>query len=169
MTAIDFTAPNLRALAMQVGQALAKTQLTLVTAESCTGGRVAAAITDVAGSSAWFERGFVAYSNASKIELLGVPADLIEQYGAVSRPVARAMALGALRNSHARLALAITGIAGPSGGTARTPVGTVCFAWSNGVNTLDEIGRFSGKRGQIRTQAAAYALHGLLQMVAIQA
>ncbi|CCD28881.1 Competence-damaged protein CinA [Candidatus Glomeribacter gigasporarum BEG34] len=157
---------DLHSLAVQVGRVLKQARLTLVTAESCTGGVVAAAITDIAGSSAWFERGFVTYSNASKTELLGIPAEIIEQYGAVSRPVARAMAEGALRNSHARVALSITGVAGPGGGTARAPVGAVCFAWSSRWRTSDEMQRFSGNRCQVRNQAAEYALNGLLKVVA---
>src|SRR5260364_371385 len=157
---------DLLSLAVQVGRVLKQARLTLVTAEPCTGGVVAAAITDIAGSSAWFERGFVTYSNASKTELLGIPAEIIEQYGAVSRPVARAMAEGALRNSHARVALSITGVAGPGGGTARAPVGAVCFAWSSRWRTSDEMQRFSGNRCQVRNQAAEYALNGLLKVVA---
>ena len=102
----------------------------LATAESCTGGLIAAACTDLAGSSTWFERGFVTYSNAAKAQMLGVDAALIAQHGAVSEPVARAMAKGALQHAHAQVALAVTGVAGPGGGSADKPVGTVWFAWA---------------------------------------
>src|ERR1700760_2726382 len=118
-------------LAIRAGNKLRDERLMLATAESCTGGMVAAAITDISGSSAWFERGFVTYSNHAKIEMIGVPAALIEQHGAVSEHVAKAMAEGALRNSRAQVSVAITGVAGPAGGSDAEPVGTVSFAWSN--------------------------------------
>lgn len=117
-------------LAVQAGIALKEKSLMVATAESCTGGLVAAAITDVAGSSGWFERGFVTYSNEAKSTMLGVPAKLIRDYGAVSEEVAHAMAEGALLNSRAQVALSITGVAGPTGGTPEKPVGMVCFGWS---------------------------------------
>lgn len=122
-------------LAIQAGIALADKSLMLATAESCTGGLVAAAITDVSGSSGWFERGFVTYSNEAKSTMLGVPAKLIRDHGAVSEEVARAMAEGALLNSRAQVSLSITGVAGPNGGTPEKPVGMVCFGWSNRITT----------------------------------
>ena len=137
----------------------------LATAESCTGGMIAAACTDLAGSSDWFERGFVTYSNAAKTGLLGVPPALIAQHGAVSEPVARAMAEGALAHSHAQVALAVTGVAGPSGGTPDKPVGLVWFGWRVGAQTLSECRHFDGGRAAVRAQTVQHALqrlHGLL-------
>jgi nicotinamide-nucleotide amidase len=154
-------------LASQVGQQLKKRELMAVTAESCTGGLVAAALTDIAGSSAWFERGFVTYSNHAKIEMLGVPADLIETHGAVSEDVARAMAEGALLESRAQAALAITGIAGPSGGTRDKPVGTVCFAWVVMEEIVQsETMHFDGDRASVREQSVRHALGSLLLRLA---
>lgn len=152
-------------LAIRAGNALRDGRLMLATAESCTGGMVATAITDISGSSGWFERGFVTYSNQAKSEMIGVPADLIERHGAVSEPVARAMAEGALRNSRAQVSLAITGVAGPGGGTPEKPVGTVSFGWSNRLHTSVETVVFKGDREQIRVQAAAHALRGLLALI----
>jgi nicotinamide-nucleotide amidase len=152
-------------LAIRAGNKLRDARLTLATAESCTGGMVATAITDISGSSGWFERGFVTYSNQAKIEMIGVPADLIEKHGAVSEPVARAMAEGALRNSRAQVSLAITGVAGPGGGTPEKPVGMVSFGWSNRLHTSVETLVFKGDREQIRVQAAAHALRGLLTLI----
>ncbi|QOT75946.1 CinA family protein [Cupriavidus basilensis] len=152
-------------LAVQVGISLNEKSLLLATAESCTGGLVAAAITDVSGSSGWFERGFVTYSNEAKSTMLGVPARLIRDHGAVSEEVARAMAEGALLNSRAQVALSITGVAGPTGGTPEKPVGMVCFGWSNRITTNVETQRFRGDRQQIRRQAAEYAIRGLLELV----
>jgi nicotinamide-nucleotide amidase len=126
---------------------------------------VATAITDISGSSGWFERGFVTYSNQAKSEMIGVPPDLIEKHGAVSEPVARAMAEGALRNSRAQVSLAITGVAGPSGGTETKPVGTVSFGWTNRLHTSVETVVFKGDRERIRVQAAAHALRGLLALL----
>lgn len=113
----------------EIANFLVKNGLMLATAESCTGGMIAAACTDMAGSSAWFERGFVTYANAAKTELLGVPAELIDQHGAVSEPVVRAMVVGAAARSHAQVAVAVTGVAGPSGGSPDKPVGTVWLGW----------------------------------------
>ncbi|SCV01598.1 conserved hypothetical protein [Cupriavidus necator] len=152
-------------LAIQAGVALADKSLMLATAESCTGGLVAAAITDVSGSSGWFERGFVTYSNEAKSTMLGVPTKLIRDHGAVSEEVARAMAEGALLNSRAQVALSITGVAGPNGGTPEKPVGMVCFGWSNRITTHTETQRFRGDRGQIRRQAAEHAMRGLLELI----
>ncbi|MDF3837405.1 CinA family protein [Cupriavidus basilensis] len=152
-------------LAIQVGISLNEKSLLLATAESCTGGLVAAAVTDVSGSSGWFERGFVTYSNEAKSTMLGVPAKLIRDHGAVSEEVARAMAEGALLNSRAQVALSITGVAGPNGGTPEKPVGMVCFGWSNRITTKVETQRFRGDRQQIRRQAAEHAIRGLLELV----
>ena len=134
----------------------------LASAESCTGGLIAAACTDLAGSSDWFERGFVTYSNAAKTELLGVPPESIAQHGAVSEPVARAMAEGALRRSHAQLSVAVTGVAGPGGGSADKPVGTVWFAWCADGRTESQRMRFDGDRAAVRAQTVLHALQGLL-------
>ena len=152
-------------LAIRVGNKLRDERLMLATAESCTGGMVATAITDISGSSAWFERGFVTYSNLAKTEMIGVPAALIEQHGAVSEPVAKAMAEGALRNSRAQVSVAITGVAGPAGGSEAKPVGMVSFAWSNRLHTAVETLLFKGDREQVRTQAATHALRKLLEFL----
>ena len=152
-------------LAIRVGNKLRDARLMLATAESCTGGMVATAITDISGSSGWFERGFVTYSNQAKAEMIGVPPELIEKYGAVSEPVAHAMAEGALRNSRAQVSLAITGVAGPGGGTPEKPVGMVSFGWSNRLHTSVETLVFKGDREQIRVQAAVHALRGLLALI----
>lgn len=149
-------------LARQAGLALAGSGLRLVTAESCTGGWVAECVTDVPGSSEWFDRGFVTYSNAAKTELLGVAPGLIEAHGAVSEAVVRAMAAGALRHSPAQVAVAVSGIAGPSGGTPGKPVGTVWFAWQRrGQDCRVRLERFDGERRSVRRQAVAVALEGV--------
>jgi nicotinamide-nucleotide amidase len=142
----------------------------LALAESCTGGLVCATLTELSGSSEWFERGYITYSNQAKTECLGVPAELIASYGAVSEPVARSMAQGAQRNAGANIGVSITGIAGPTGGTAEKPVGTVCFGWTiqnaAGENvTTCQTKLLSGDRQAIRQQAAEYALAGLLQLL----
>ena len=137
----------------------------LATAESCTGGLVAAACTDLAGSSQWFDRGFVTYSNAAKTEMLGVDAHLIEAHGAVSEAVARAMAQGAVAHSNAHASLAITGIAGPGGGTALKPVGLVWFGWAIGDAVWAEHRIFEGSRAQVRAAAQAHALNRLLALI----
>ena len=140
----------------------------LTTAESCTGGLIAASCTDLAGSSAWFDRGFVTYSNEAKTDMLGVPAALIAAHGAVSEPVARAMAIGALQRSRAHLAVAVTGVAGPSGGSADKPVGTVWLAWAhNGIQGTEPSVRterqvFAGDRAAVRQATVRAALTGLL-------
>lgn len=160
---------DLESLAAQLGAALKARGWMLATAESCTGGLVSAAITSVAGSSDWFERGFVTYSNEAKTELLGVPGELIAQHGAVSEQVARAMAEGALAHSRAHMAVSITGIAGPAGGSADKPVGTVWFAFasrdaSGAVQCDAALRRFDGDRAAVRAQAAALALEHLCQL-----
>lgn len=134
----------------------------LVTAESCTGGMIAAACTDLAGSSQWFERGFVTYSNEAKMELLDVPPALLATHGAVSGPVAEAMVQGALRHAHAEVALAVTGVAGPGGGTVEKPVGTVWFAWAMPGACWRELRHFDGDRAAVREQTVRYALQTLL-------
>lgn len=134
----------------------------LATAESCTGGMIAAACTDLAGSSQWFERGLVTYSNAAKTELLGVPASLIALHGAVSEPVARAMAEGAIARSHAQVSVAVTGVAGPTGGSADKPVGTVWLAWHVNGHTHSERCQFAGDRAAVRAATVRRAL-GQLQ------
>ena len=139
--------------------------LFMATAESCTGGMIAAACTDLAGSSAWFERGFVTYSNAAKTELLGVDAALIAQHGAVSEPVARAMAFGAIRHSHAQVSVAVTGVAGPTGGSAGKPVGTVWFAWSVHGSLHSERMCFNGDRASVRQATVHHALGKLLTLL----
>ena len=140
-----------------------KNSLFLATAESCTGGMIAAACTDLAGSSAWFERGFVTYSNDAKTELLGVDAALIAQHGAVSEPVARAMAFGAIRHSKAQVSVAVTGVAGPSGGSADKPVGTVWFGFSVGGMLTSELMRFDGDRAGVRAATVRHAVAGLVK------
>ncbi len=134
----------------------------MATAESCTGGLIAGACTDLSGSSAWFERGFVTYSNAAKTEMLGVDDALIEAHGAVSEAVARAMALGALQHSHAQVSLAVTGVAGPTGGSADKPVGMVWFGWATPAGVFTEHRRFEGDRAAVRQATVAHALAGLL-------
>lgn len=137
----------------------------LTLAESCTGGWAAQCVTAIAGSSAWFDRGFVTYSNAAKQEMLDVAADTLQRHGAVSEQVAREMALGALRHSHADFAAAITGIAGPDGGSVQKPVGTVCFAWATSDGHIDSTTDcFAGDREQVRRLAVKTALQGLLRL-----
>jgi nicotinamide-nucleotide amidase len=157
---------DLFALAAALGRvALAKGAMIAV-AESCTGGLVAGAITAVAGSSEWFERGFVTYSNAAKIEQLDVPPDTIERFGAVSDEVALAMALGALGASRAQWTAAVTGIAGPTGGTPEKPVGTVCFAWAGPSVRRVERRLLPGDRASIRRESVRIALGGLIDRLA---
>ncbi len=170
------------ALTQSLGEALKAKGWMLALAESCTGGMVAAKVTEVAGSSAWFDRGFVTYSNLAKMDMLNVPEEVLIAFGAVSTQTAEAMAVGALRNSQASIAGAITGIAGPSGGSAEKPVGMVCFALAKYARTSDfalakydettdsEVGIitqqstqfFKGDRQAIREQACAYLLTQLL-------
>ncbi len=137
--------------------------LRLATAESCTGGLIAAACTDLSGSSVWFERGFVSYSNEAKTELLGVAGDLIQTHGAVSQEVAKAMAAGALAHSHAQVAVAVTGVAGPGGGSAAKPVGTVWLAWATPTGLSAELAHFTGDRAAVREATVQRALQGLLE------
>ena len=150
-------------LAKTIGERLKARAQHLATAESCTGGWVAQVVTAVAGSSAWFERGFVTYSNAAKQEMLGVGSDTLARHGAVSEETAREMALGALARSKADVAVAVTGIAGPSGGSPEKPVGTVCFAWADAAGAHSETRRFSGDRDSVRRQSVVHALEGVLR------
>lgn len=137
----------------------------LVTAESCTGGLIAGALTALPGSSVWFERGWVTYSNAAKIEELGIDAHLLMTHGAVSEEVAAAMATGARTRGQADFALSVTGIAGPDGGTPEKPVGTVCFGWSTPTHTLTETWHFTGDRQRVREQSVSQALAGLISVL----
>jgi nicotinamide-nucleotide amidase len=142
----------------ELAEILQKWGWMMATAESCTGGLIAGACTDLSGSSNWFERGFVTYSNAAKVEMLGVDATLIDTHGAVSEPVARAMAEGAVRHARAQVSVAVTGVAGPTGGSAEKPVGTVWFGWCVAGQTTSEMKRFDGDRAAVRTQTVAHAL-----------
>lgn len=151
------------ALVQRLAIQLQARQWMLATAESCTGGLIAGACTDLSGSSNWFERGFVTYSNQAKTDLLDVPADLIEQHGAVSAEVARAMAQGALAHSRAQVSVAVTGVAGPTGGTADKPVGLVWFGFALPGQALCEPMRFTGDRASVRAATVAHALAGLLR------
>lgn len=153
-------------LAERLGNALLNARKKLATAESCTGGGIAHLITVVSGSSLWFERGFVTYSNESKQELLGVSHDVLSAYGAVSEQTAAVMAQGALDNSHADISVAVTGIAGPDGGTEEKPVGTVCFGWSlrDGETKTARV-VFEGDRQQVRDRAILMAIEGLLDII----
>ena len=153
-------------LAAHAGRALHAKGLRLATAESCTGGGVAAAITEIAGSSQWFDCGFITYSDASKMKVVGAPPALIVQHGAVSEEVAAAMAEGGLANSHAHVALSTTGIAGPGGAVPGKPVGTVCFGWAgHGRTTHTQRLVFDGDRQAVRRQTVAHALKGLLDFL----
>jgi nicotinamide-nucleotide amidase len=150
-------------LARRVGERLLAGGQTLATAESCTGGWVAQAITAVAGSSDWFDRGFITYSNDAKQEMLGVRAETLERHGAVSEETAREMAQSALARSKATVALAVTGIAGPGGGSPEKPVGMVCFAWATRQAVRAETKHFSGDRQSVRRQSVTHALEGTLK------
>lgn len=153
-------------LAKQLGIALEVKNLMLATAESCTGGQVAEIITSVSGSASWFERGFVTYSNIAKQEMLGVNPETIKKYGAVSEATAKEMAEGAILHSHAQISLAVTGVAGPTGGTKQKPVGTICFAWAGkNIPTKTSIQHFHGDRASIRSQATQFALENLLNFL----
>jgi nicotinamide-nucleotide amidase len=164
----DFAADDAAvvALATRLGRLLVPSGRMLATVESCTGGLIARALTETPGSSAWFDRGFVTYSNQAKTDLVGVPESLLAQFGAVSEPVARAMAEGALARSTAFLAMSVTGVAGPGGGTPDKPVGMVCFGWARrGEPAQSVTHRFDGDRAAVRRQAARVSLRGALQRV----
>jgi len=152
-------------LVEQLAAKLLQRQWLLVTAESCTGGLIAGACTDLSGSSNWFERGFVTYSNTAKTELLGVPAALIDTHGAVSEEVARAMAAGAVQRSHAQVAVAVTGVAGPTGGTAEKPVGLVWFGFALPGQVRTEQMHFTGDRAAVRAATVHHALQRLTEML----
>ena len=152
-------------LAKQVGKALKTRGMLLTTAESCTGGGIAQAVTRVSGSSAWFDRGFITYSNISKEEMLGVSPDTLEEHGAVSEATVREMADGALQFSGAQVALAVSGIAGPTGGTPQKPVGMVWFAWASGRTVKTACHHLSGDRDAIRVKATRIALQGVLDLL----
>jgi len=153
-----------QSLVSELADALRTRAWRMATAESCTGGMIAAACTDLAGSSDWFERGFVTYSNAAKCDLLGVPGALIEAHGAVSEPVARAMALGAKAKAPVDLSVAVTGVAGPGGGSVAKPVGTVWLAWCTAEGVWAERCLFAGDRAEVRRATVARALQGLLAL-----
>ena len=153
---------NFTKLAKKIGETLQKKKMKLATAESCTGGLVTQIITSIAGSSQWFERGFITYSNEAKHEMLGVPLEIIRKYGAVSKETAIAMAQGALQHSQAQISLSVTGIAGPRGGTEEKPVGTVWFAIADRDGNIETFCQhFPGNRQQTREQAAVYILERL--------
>jgi nicotinamide-nucleotide amidase len=154
---------ELEKLAERVGRLLLERGEWLAVAESCTGGWLAQSVTAIAGSSAWFDRGFVTYSNAAKLDMLGVPESTLERHGAVSEAVARAMAQGVLTHSRAEWSVSITGIAGPSGGSPEKPVGTVCFAWARKDEGCEaQSCHFSGDRAAVREQSVRFALDGLI-------
>ena len=167
MTTSDITLPN------QVAQALIERDWTIALAESCTGGLICATLTELSGSSAWFERGYITYSNQAKSECLNVAAETISSFGAVSEPVAKAMALGAQQNAGVNVAISITGVAGPTGGSPEKPVGTVCFAWAIRSKLVDGAAEslntktmyFKGDRQVVRQQACDYALSELLLLL----
>jgi nicotinamide-nucleotide amidase len=157
---------ELELIAERLGQTLLARGEFLAAAESCTGGWLAQSVTAIAGSSGWFDRGFVTYSNEAKVEMLGVPETTLERHGAVSEATARAMARGVLSHSRANWAVSITGIAGPTGGSPEKPVGTVCFAWAQKDNGCEaQICHFSGDRAAVREQSVRHALNGLLKRV----
>lgn len=156
---------DLNAIVTALGRQLQQRGWMLASAESCTGGLIAAACTDIAGSSTWFERGFVTYSNTAKTELLGVPADLIATHGAVSDPVVRAMAQGAAQRAGVQVAVASTGIAGPGGGSNAKPVGTVWLGWSVAGTVASTCYHFAGDRPDVRAQAVCQSLFHLLKLI----
>lgn len=156
----------LERLARETGEILVQQKLMLVTAESCTGGWLGQVITMVAGSSAWYERGFITYSNIAKHEMLGVHNVTLEQYGAVSERTVREMMMGALARSHAQVAVSISGIAGPDGGSSESPVGTVCFAWGLKEGLMrSEVHHFSGNREDVRRRSVIVALQGIIHLL----
>jgi nicotinamide-nucleotide amidase len=157
---------ELHQLASELGDKMLARGWMLATAESCTGGWAGQLITSIPGSSHWYERGFITYANAAKTEMLGVPPEILETHGAVSEETAVAMAAGALKHSHAQAALAISGIAGPGGGTPQKPVGLVCYGWALADGTrMSSTCRLDGDREEIRSRAVAAALRGLIELV----
>ncbi len=158
---------ELNQLAIELSDKLRARGWMLATAESCTGGWIGQVLTSLPGSSHWFERGFITYANAAKTEMLGVPAETLAAHGAVSEETASAMAAGALTKSHAQAALAVTGIAGPGGGTPQKPVGLVCYGWALADGTvMSSTCRLDGDREEIRSRAVAAALRGLIELIA---
>ncbi len=157
---------ELHQLAVELSEKLRARGWMLATAESCTGGWVGQLLTSLPGSSHWYERGFITYANAAKVEMLGVSPALLESHGAVSEETAMAMAAGALKHSHAQAALAISGIAGPGGGTPQKPVGLVCYGWALEDGTvMSSTCRLDGDREEIRSRAVAASLRGLIELV----
>jgi nicotinamide-nucleotide amidase len=157
---------ELHQLAVELGDKLIARGWMLATAESCTGGWVGQLVTALPGSSHWYERGFITYANAAKIEMLGVPEEILATHGAVSEETASAMAAGALAHSHAQATLAISGIAGPGGGTPQKPVGLVCYGWALADGTvMSSTCRLDGDRDEIRSRAVAAALRGLIELI----
>ena len=150
----------------EIANLLLNNRLRLATAESCTGGMIAAACTDLAGSSAWFERGFVTYSNEAKTQMLGVNAALIARHGAVSEEVVRAMVQGAIAHSRAQVAVAVTGVAGPTGGSAAKPVGTVWFGFATPAGVVTEVKHFDGDRAAVRSATVEHAFQSLAALLA---
>ena len=157
---------ELHQLATEVADRLRARGWMLATAESCTGGWIGELLTSLPGSSHWYERGFITYANAAKVEMLGVPDDTLAAHGAVSEQTAAAMAAGALKHSHAQAELAVSGIAGPGGGTREKPVGLVCYGWALADGTvMSSTCRLDGDREEIRSRAVAAALRGLIELV----
>lgn len=152
-------------LAETLGQLLLANGQSVTTAESCTGGMISAAITDISGSSSWFERGFVVYSNEAKCEMLGVSASVIAEHGAVSEPVVRALAANARLAARADWAVAVSGVAGPTGGSKDKPVGTVWFAWSGPNGEVAQCCRFDGDRAAVRSQTVMHSLKKLIELI----
>ena len=160
------TEDDVTRLARKLGRACKKRDVDLATAESCTGGGIATACTRISGSAEWFERGMVTYTNVAKKEMLGVSQKTLKAHGAVSAEVAREMAAGALKHSHADVSVAVTGIAGPTGGSRKKPVGTVHFAWGvRGGPIQTRMFRFEGDRTEVRLQSVAVALQGLIDLL----
>ena len=165
---MNYSDTAIETLAQRLGASLSARGLMLTTAESCTGGWASTAVTAVAGSSAWFERGFVTYSNAAKQEMLGVGAETLAAHGAVSEAVVKEMAEGAIARSGAQASLAISGIAGPGGGSATKPAGLVCLAWAvQGAETRARCLQCQGGREDVRRQAVVLALEGLLELLSV--
>ncbi len=157
---------ELHQLASELGEKLRARGWMLATAESCTGGWVGQLLTSLPGSSNWYERGFITYANTAKIEMLGVPVEILDTHGAVSEETASAMAAGALAHSHAQATLAISGIAGPGGGTPQKPVGLVCYGWALADGTImSSTCRLDGDREEIRSRAVAAAMRGLIELL----
>lgn len=163
-----FANPELEAVLASAASLLTRRQWMMASAESCTGGLIAAACTEHAGASTWFDRGFVCYSVAAKVEQLGVPSALLAQHGTVHESVARAMAAGALIQSCAQVSVAVTGLAGPLGDGSDLAIGTVCFAWALGDNSYSDTCVFSGSRAAVRGQATLHAMHRLVEYIRLE-